>query len=269
MRDTRIPCIIPSETSRLFAVYHLPVEQFLPAPVVVMCHGLGGDKVGRGRFLVLLSELLADHGIASVRFDFQGCGDSEGDFSTITTRRCLTDLQSVIDWVEGQKMFDPSQCSLFGRSFGGLIAILGASQWAHLRAIGVQAAPFHAVALSAGREQGAGPPLQFDASKKVLLFDGEPLTPDFLEQLQTVDMASVLQKISHIPFLHIAGGRDTIIDNSHTDLYRQCRERAEAPSHFVLLPEADHGCSQYRDRQTALKESAEWFISHGRLLHNA
>ena len=261
VKDFRFPFTIPVDSSRLFAVCHLPVQQSSPSPVVVMCHGLGGNKVGKGRFSVLLSEQLAQHGIASVRFDFRGNGDSEGEFSSITSGRCLADLQSVIRWVEEQPAFDLSRCALFGRSFGGLIAILGAAQWKACRTIAVLSPPFNVELFSSVLAQGALPHLQCNGKDGVLLFEGEPLTSDFIEQLQAIDMKSVLQTVSHMPFLHISCGRDMIVDGSHTEHYRKCREEVAAVSRFVIIEEADHGCSKYGDRQTALKESTDWFIS--------
>ena len=262
MSDFRFPLTINSESSRLFAVCHLPAEQKRPVPVVVMCHGLGSNKIGRGRFYVLLSESLARQGIASVRFDFRGNGDSEGDFASITSGRCLTDLQSVIKWVDEQREFDHSRCGLFGRSFGGLIAILGAVQWKSCRTIAVQSPPFNADSFSAGISKGQMPHLKLNEEKGILFFEGQPLTPEFVEQLQAIDMGSILQTINHLPFLHIASGKDTIVDASHADLYQAYREKAQAFSRFVILEDADHGCSNYSDRQTALKETTDWFVNH-------
>ena len=62
----------------IFAMLHRPLQEG-PRPAVLMCHGLGGTKVGRHRIYVALSEALARLGIAVMRFDFSGCGDSEGD----------------------------------------------------------------------------------------------------------------------------------------------------------------------------------------------
>jgi len=262
MSDFRFPLTINSESSRLFAVCHLPARQKGPVPVVVMCHGLGSNKVGRGRFYVLLSESLASQGIASVRFDFRGNGDSEGDFASITSGRCLIDLQAVITWVDEQKEFDHARCGLFGRSFGGLIATLGAAQWKCCKAIAVQSPPFNADSFSAGISKGLMPHLKLSEEKKTLFFEGEPLTPEFVEQLQAIDMGSILQSINHLPFLHISSGKDAIVDASHSALYQACRKKAQAPSRFVVLENADHGCSSYSDRQTALKEASDWFFNH-------
>ena len=50
-------------------------------PVVVCCHGLTGTRVGTCYRFVTLARELARHHIACLRFDFRGCGASDGLFS--------------------------------------------------------------------------------------------------------------------------------------------------------------------------------------------
>lgn len=232
-----------------------------PFPVVVMCHGLGGDKAGRGRASVLLSEELAKKGIASVRFDFRGNGDSEGSFGEQTPHRCVADLHSVMNWVKSQERLDVTHCGLYGRSFGGLIVLLYASQWQSCRALTVQAPPFTDGSFSHGVMEGRHPHLFYDSKTGNLLFEGEPLCPDFLRQMKAIDMKEVMEKLQSIPFFHISCGKDVIVDEHQTASYRECRTKAQATSRFFVLPEADHSCSRYCDRQTILKETTDWFIS--------
>jgi len=77
------------------------------------CHGFLSDKTGsyEGR-----CREAVEHGYDAVRFDFRGCGESDGDFvdSTLTSR--IADLDAVLDY------FDPDSCVLFGSSFGGAVA---------------------------------------------------------------------------------------------------------------------------------------------------
>ena len=50
------------------------------APVVVCCHGLTGTRVGSCYRFVTLARRLAERNVASLRFDFRGCGESGGVF---------------------------------------------------------------------------------------------------------------------------------------------------------------------------------------------
>ncbi len=80
---------------------------------LVFCHGFLSDKSGsyEGR-----CRRAAAEGYNAVRFDFRGCGDSDGAFVDQTLSDKLADLQAVVEHV------DPDRYALFGSSFGGKVA---------------------------------------------------------------------------------------------------------------------------------------------------
>ena len=84
---------------RLFGVLHLPASKER-VPVVVMAHGFTDDKTGDNRLFVKFARVASRHGLAVLRFDFAGSGDSEGDFSQVTINSELDDLLSAVDYVE-------------------------------------------------------------------------------------------------------------------------------------------------------------------------
>ena len=53
-------------------------------PLVIICHGFTGNK--NSDLLKNLAYGLENRGIASIRFDFNGHGDSEGNFQDIVTK---------------------------------------------------------------------------------------------------------------------------------------------------------------------------------------
>ena len=52
-----------------------------PFPVVCFYHGFCVDRIGQMRLHELFARKCAVNGIACVKFDFYGCGESDGDFS--------------------------------------------------------------------------------------------------------------------------------------------------------------------------------------------
>jgi len=64
----------------LVGVLHLPEKE--KPPLVIICHGFQGTKTEKK--IVLLARKLQEIGILVCRFDFEGCGDSEGDPKEIT-----------------------------------------------------------------------------------------------------------------------------------------------------------------------------------------
>ncbi len=97
--ETRTSLEFENEGQKLFAILHRPLDVKNP-PIVVMFHGFGGHKAGDFRVYVKEAEMLAKCGIASFRFDFRGCGDSEGDWIDMTIGREVSDAMKALDVVD-------------------------------------------------------------------------------------------------------------------------------------------------------------------------
>ncbi|WDL98726.1 alpha/beta hydrolase [Alicyclobacillus sp. ALC3] len=106
---------------------HVPDSASRPCPVVVICHGFTADKLGPHQLLRKLSLALEGVGIASVRFDFAGSGESDGRFQDVTVSGEIADANAIVDFVRQDSRFDPSQVMLVGHSVGGLVASLVAA----------------------------------------------------------------------------------------------------------------------------------------------
>ena len=63
--------------------------------IVIMCHGIRGNKDECGAF-VNLSQKLLENGYSSFRFDFNGHGESEGKDMEMTITREINDLESTV-----------------------------------------------------------------------------------------------------------------------------------------------------------------------------
>jgi len=90
---------------------------------IVCCHGLYSSK--ESRKFVEMAQRAAEYGIGCVRFDFRGCGESEGEFSYKPEER-LSDLEEVMKWL--MKKYSNASYALFGSSLGGMVSIKYASK---------------------------------------------------------------------------------------------------------------------------------------------
>ncbi|WP_432457558.1 alpha/beta hydrolase [Cellulomonas iranensis] len=92
--------------------------------LVVFCHGFRGEKTGPNRTFVRAARALATHGIASLRFDQHGSGDSPGDF--LDSR--FTDWVDTIVALTREQQARGRRVALFGQSMGGSAVICAAAR---------------------------------------------------------------------------------------------------------------------------------------------
>jgi pimeloyl-ACP methyl ester carboxylesterase len=101
-------------------------------PAVILISGSGPQNrdeelMGHKPFLVL-SDYLTRNGIAVLRFDDRGFGESSGDFSSATTADFATDVESAFKFLKARKEVDKDKLGLIGHSEGGLIAPMVAAE---------------------------------------------------------------------------------------------------------------------------------------------
>lgn len=91
----------------------------------VLVHG-GGVTREEGGFFTRLAAGLADAGIASLRFDLRGHGESEGRQEELTIAGILADIRAAVALVSSQVGID--RVALLGTSFSGGICGYYATQ---------------------------------------------------------------------------------------------------------------------------------------------
>ncbi len=106
----------------LRGMLHIPDGISGKMPMVVIFHGFTGNKMEPHFIFVKLSRLLEKNGIASVRFDFGGSGESDGDFMEMTLSKELEDAKSILKFVKTLDFVDRDRIALVGLSMGGVVA---------------------------------------------------------------------------------------------------------------------------------------------------
>ena len=249
--ETRESIVLENEGQKIFGVLHKPLGAG-KFPAVVMFHGLAGQKTGKGRLYVKLSELLAQNGIASLRIDFRGSGDSEGTFEETTLASQVSDALKAIHFLQEQPDIDRDRLGLFGRSLGGLIAVLAAAA----------NGPVHSIALWAPIYDGEQWMERWrvrDPNDPLMVIDGQTVGLPLFEELFALNMKEKLAKIPHIPLLHVHGLKDQIVALSQADNYQRDRRQATAETEFIRLPRSDHEFSHIEERASLIQTTLAWF----------
>jgi fermentation-respiration switch protein FrsA (DUF1100 family) len=100
--------------------------------VVILITGSGPQNrneelLGHKPFLVI-SDYLTKNGIAILRYDDRGIGESKGNFAQSTTEDFATDVEAAVNYLLTRKEINKKKIGLIGHSEGGLIAPMVASK---------------------------------------------------------------------------------------------------------------------------------------------
>ena len=85
--------------------------------IVVMFHGFTGNKTEHNGHFRNLSRLLAKVGVASLRLDYHGNGESDGEFSDFTFLDAVDDAKRMLEFAHNIEGIE--KVAILGFSFGG------------------------------------------------------------------------------------------------------------------------------------------------------
>lgn len=103
---------------------HIPHGITQSTKLLIISHGLTGNKYGSHNLWVALSRYLVDKGIASIRFDFRGNGDSDGLHQDITVSKEVVDLKAIYEFARNYS----DNIILAGYSLGAIVTSIVAGQ---------------------------------------------------------------------------------------------------------------------------------------------
>lgn len=116
-----------------------------PFPAVILISGSGPQNRDEGilghRPFLVLSDYLTRRGIAVLRVDDRGVGNSTGNFSEATSEDFASDVLSGVEYLKTREEIDSSKIGLLGHSEGGIIAPMIAAESPDIAFIVLMAAP--------------------------------------------------------------------------------------------------------------------------------
>lgn len=256
--EQRDSVVLHNQGQKIFGVFHKPsgVEKF---PTVLVCHGLGGQKVGRYRIYVLLAQRLAELGIGTFRFDFRGSGDSEGNFSDMTIEGEVSDALLCLSYLREHPNVIPEQIGIFGRSLGAAVAVLTASRTRQVNSLCLWAPLYDSLQWQDKWQKIHSPSLDVSDKKALMTVDGQIPGLGFYKQFFELAIDRALKNLEDIPLMLIHGGKDQVVPLEHSEKYLKSRLHASAMTEFIQFPNCDHDFSHIDEREKALEKSCKWF----------
>ncbi len=222
-----------SEGCRISGVLHLPDEEN-PA-CVIGSHGLLSSKDSDK--YIALGERMSGEGIALLRFDFRGIGESEGSEEDNTISKKIGDLKAAIDFVRNYPSLG-ERIGLIGSSLGGFLSLIRASMDKEIKAVVVWATPLHLDDLGSKKQE-----------------EDYPLPPEaFFEDLSKHRLWFLLPNVSNCLVIH--GERDELVP---VDQALGIFHNLGIPKEIHVIGGADHRLTDPAHRQRAIELSLDWF----------
>ena len=254
MKATQEPLCFESDGRRIAGTVHMPAGDGR-CGAVVMVHGFRGQRCGARFMLVDLSRRLSAEGVASLRFDCRGCGESEGAFEELTPGGQLADAAAALSQLESCPRVDPSRIGVVGVSLGGMIAALLAGSRPDVKA---------AVLISpVSRADEVADGMLTDRRRSELEREGRVdvgglyLGRAFFDEIGGLDGPSALAE-STCAALVVAGGADETVPPGHAREYFEKARNRSAVTEELVIRGADHTYGSVAWREAALSAAVRF-----------
>ncbi len=247
-------------------------------PVVITLNGFAEDRfyfqipnTGSEYYYDRLSRILAEQGFATLRVDYRGSGDSDGDYTFTGFSTQISDALAAVDYITHNLhgKVDTHSIGMVGHSQGGLVASNAASMDGRVDSVVVWSAPnspfcYESIFARDYIKQGLALPDGGSITVE-LVINGEfygyiDLGKKFFKDLFKFDPVAAITKYNG-PLMYIAGKYDTIVwpQPAVGELFLKYHKGAEK----LVVLEGDHEFNSWYGPELfddTLYWTAAWFI---------
>ncbi len=230
---------LKNEGQRIFTIEH---EAENSQSAVIMLHGFTGNHIENRFIFAHLSKTLERAGLSSIRFDFRGSGDSDGEFVDMTLSSEISDALTVVNYAKEKY----SKIGILGLSMGGTVALFVAPQvkpaalclWA-------PAAKNAEVFTKGGMPPHANAPLDIG---------GLAISPKFIEEIVNTN---AFEKAKHYegPTLIVHGTEDPTVPFSHSEDLEKEFKNAE----LLPIKGANHTFTSLQWSNVVIRNTTDFF----------
>ena len=225
-----------------------------PAPVVMMLHGFGGDMwVHPDSWFQHLSDTLTAARLATLRFDFNGHGRSEGRFRDMTPYNEIENAAAFLQYALSRE--DVTEVYLLGHSQGGVVAGMLAGYYHDVIKKLALLAP--AASLKTDAQTGRCMAGRYDPQHIPAVVDvgnGKEVGGLYFRMAQTLPIYEVTGQYRGDALVVLAG-RDNVVSRGGVAHYAQALPQARLVEKATL----DHGLGGREHAQT-MREIADFFL---------
>jgi dienelactone hydrolase len=125
---------IDRDGKQMKATLTRPQDLMGKLPLVALFHGFTGQRhemtiAGTNETMFGHAAIqFSQHGLVTLRIDFIGSGESQGNWADTTFSSQIADARAALRYMSGQAFVDPDRIAVLGLSQGGLVAASTASR---------------------------------------------------------------------------------------------------------------------------------------------
>jgi alpha/beta superfamily hydrolase len=244
IRDVRLEC------DRVELSGEMYIPDIVPAPSVLVCHGLDIRGYHRVRIYREFAEAICREGFVALIFDFRGVGKSDGEFDYGVGEqqdvRCMLNYLTTTPEVVADKTF------VAGHSLGGAVSLYALQNDTRVRGLVLWSTPkdhYYNVKKFIRRTRGRLGLFLFqvfavldrvvDISRifKLQVY-GINLRPRYVrEKLMRLNEREAIAKLHNLPVLIIVGEKDKIVGQDEAEAIFSA---ANEPKKLLIVKSADH-----------------------------
>ncbi len=203
-------------------------------PCIILSHGLVSSK--ESSKYIALSEKLVEEGIATCRFDYHGCGESEGNIEETTLTIRVANLDSIFEHAASHHLINSERIGILGSSFGGSTCIVKSAKDKRIKCISLWATPYILEKKDGGRIS--------DIDFKDTIF----------EDFSKYNLLTEAKKLSCALVVH--GEADEVVPfHEGKAIYKNIQK----PKKLSIIKGADHIFSTTSHREKAFELAINWF----------
>ena len=234
-----------------------PEPKSCTMPLFVLCHGFGANK--GGALFDAITDSLNRVGIAVLRFDFNGHGQSEGRFEDMTVPNeiqdalCVLRYASSLPWVSGLAIGGHSQGGVVASMVAGQLALRRNPKIKQLRAL-VLLAPAAVLRDDALRGNTFGKVYNpKNPPEKIEMWDGRCLGGDYVRTAVGLPIYETAKNYQSVECV-VHGEADRVVPYTYGQRFHYLNPKSE----WNLLPNADHG---FTGQETRVADVVSRFLA--------
>jgi putative redox protein len=226
---------------------HLPSGIPRACVLFAHCFTCGKDVLAAARIARRLSAL----GLAVLRFDFTGLGDSEGDFTHTDFSSNVQDLVAAAAFL---RQNHEAPALLVGHSLGGAAVLVAASAIPECRAVATIAAPSDPAHVSGLFGEHIAQIVSEGEARVRLAGRSFRIRREFLDDIAEQNLARHIAALAR-PLLVMHSPADAVVPLADAGAIFAA---AQHPKSFIALDGADHLLSSKGDADRAARLIAAW-----------